>query len=124
MSGLCRSRATHHRTGVGADAHLVVRVADVANDLADDVGIVDHRLGRDFAGHHGHSRGHQGLASDAAEGVLGNQGIKHAVGDLIGKLVGMSHAYRFAGEQSLALSHGKSLLVVMDGETVIIGRTA
>ena len=113
MSGLCRSRATHHGTGVGADAHVVVGVAHVANHLADDVGIMDHRLGGDFARHHRHARGHQRLAGHAAVGVLGEQGVKNAVGNLVGKLVRVSHADRFAGEQELCLEPrvGSSLAV-------------
>ena len=88
----------HDGTGVGADAHLVVGVAHLANDLADDVGIVDHGLGGDFAGDDGDARGDHRLARHAAVGVLGEQGVEDAVGDLVGQLVGMAHADRFAGE--------------------------
>ena len=35
-------------------------------------------------------------------GILGEQGVEHAVGDLVGQLVRMAHADRFAGEQILA----------------------
>ena len=82
----------HDRAGVGADAHLVVGVADVANRLADDFLIVDRGLGGDFAGHDGNARGDQRFAGHAAHGVLGEQGVENAVGNLIGQFVGMAHA--------------------------------
>ncbi len=40
----------HHGAGVGADAHVVVDIAHLANHVAGDVGIVDVGLGGDFAG--------------------------------------------------------------------------
>ena len=96
----------HHRAGVGANAHPIVCVADVADDLADDLGIVDHGLGRDLAGDNGDAGRDHRLAGHAAPGVLGEQGVEDAVGNLIGQLVGMAHADRFAGEQEFALGHG------------------
>ena len=113
----------HHGAGVGADAHLVVGVADVADHLADHVGIVDHGLGGDFAGHDGDARGDHRLAGHAAVGVFGEQGVEDAVGDLVGQLVGMAHADRFAGEQKLALCHGNPSCCADDIEALPAGFT-
>ena len=86
---------------------MVVDVADLADDVADDLGIVDRGLGGDFAGHDGDARGDHRFAGHAAVGVLGEQGVEDAVGDLVGQFVGMAHADRFAGEEKLALCHEK-----------------
>ena len=47
----------------------------------------------------------QRFARHAAERVFGKQGIEDAVGNLIGQLVGMAHADRFAGEKKLISCH-------------------
>ena len=73
----------HHGAGVGADAHLVVGVADVADHLADDVGIVDHGLGGDFAGDDGDAGGDHRLAGHAAvwgPGRTGRRGCRRRSG--------------------------------------------
>ena len=88
-----------HRAVVGADAHVGVGVADVADHFADDLLHVDRGLGRDLAGDDAQAGGDHRLAGDAAHRVLGEQGVEHAVGDLVGQLVGMAHADGFAGEQ-------------------------
>ena len=41
-------------------------------------------------------------------GSPANERVEHAVGNLVGQLVGMAHADRFAGEQELAGCHGSS----------------
>ena len=90
---------------VGADAHRGFGVADVADDFADDLLHVDVGLGRDFAGDDGQAGGDHRFAGDAAHGVLGEEGVEHAVGDLVGQLIGMAHADGFAGEEVSAGCH-------------------
>ena len=93
------------RAVVGADAHRGFGVADVVDDVADDFLHVDRGFGRDFAGDDGEAGGDHRFAGDAARGVLGEQGVEHAVGDLVGQLIGVAHADGFAGEQVLAGCH-------------------
>ena len=125
MSGLCLSSATMTAQVSGADAHLVVGVADLVDDLADDVWVIDDRLGGDFAGDDRHAGGDHRLAGDAADRVLGEEGVEDAVGDLVGQLVRMAHADRFAGEQILPLRHGIPSSIEMQNTTGSrrIGRT-
>ena len=46
-------------------------------------------VGGDFAGDHGEAGGDERFASDAARGVLRENGVEDGVGDLVGDLVGM-----------------------------------
>ena len=57
-------------------------------------------------GHDGQAGRHHRLAGHAAEGILGQVGIEHAVGDLIGEFVRMPHADGFTGEKKFACCHG------------------
>ena len=83
---------------IGTDAHRSFGVADIVDDLADDLLHVDVGFGRDFAGDDGETRGDHGFASHAAHGVLGDESVEHAVGDLVGQLVWVAHADRFTGK--------------------------
>ncbi len=68
--GALRVERDHDGTGVAADSHLVVGVANFVDDFANDVGVIDFGLGRDFAGDDRDSGGDHGFASDAAIGIL------------------------------------------------------
>ena len=94
-----------HGAMVGADAHRRFGVADVVDHFADDLLHIDVGLGRDFAGDHGEAGGDHRFAGHAAHGVLSNESVEHAVGDLIGQLVWVAHADRFASKQMLAGCH-------------------
>src|SRR5690606_15015399 len=78
----------HHPAGVTVVAHAAVGVADAADGLADDLRDVDVRVGAELAGHDRQARLHQRLHRDAGVGVLGDDGVHHAVRDLVGDLVG------------------------------------
>ena len=83
-------------------------IADLANDLANDGGIVDQGLGRDLARQAHEPGGEQGLAGDAAVRVLLEDGIEDTVGNLVGHLVGMAHGHRFAREKvAIVIRHGR-----------------
>jgi hypothetical protein len=90
---------------IGADAHRGFGVADVANYLADDFLHVDVSLGGDFARDHREAGCDHRFAGHAAHRVLGDQGVEHAVGDLVGQLVWVPHADRFAGKEVSAGCH-------------------
>ena len=57
------------------------------DDLAGDFFVIDLGLGGDFAGHAAEVGGDQRLAGDAAHGVLSEEGVQNAIGDLIGELI-------------------------------------
>ena len=79
-----------HRAGVGVVAVFRARVADVPDDVAHDVLIVDGAGRRDFAGDDGQAGRDQRLARDARHRVLREDRVENAVGNLIGDLVGMT----------------------------------
>ena len=83
---------------VGADAHGGFGVADVADHFADDLLHIDVGFGRDLAGDDRQAGRDHRFARHAAHRVLGNEGVEHAVGNLVGQLIGMTHADRFACE--------------------------
>jgi hypothetical protein len=95
---------------IGADAHLVVDVANIANRIADDFLVVDIRVGRDFASDDRQARRDQRLTRHSAKRIDGEKGVEHAVRDLIGQLVRMPHADRFTGEQILSGCHERTPL--------------
>ena len=98
MSGLCAIHGDHHGTGVGADAHLVVGVADLADHVADDVGISTTALV--VISPATMAMPVVTIVSQATRllGSWASRASRHAVGNLVGQLVGMAHADRFAGE--------------------------
>ena len=84
-------------------------IADLADRVADqfvDGFTGERRLGCDFAGDHGEVGGDQGLAGDAAEGIVGKAEIEDRIGDLIGHLVRVPHRNGFAGEEVAVSGHG------------------
>ena len=97
------------RAVVGAEAHRRVGVTDVANHLADDLLHVDVGLRSDLAGDDDHAGGDHRLAGDAAVGVLGEEGVEHAIGNLVGQLIGMPHADCFASEEVFSGCHERRL---------------
>ncbi len=66
-----------------------------AHGLSRDLRVVDVGLGGDLARDHDQAGGHQGLAGDAAVGVLGQDGVEDGIGNLVGDLVGMAFGDRF-----------------------------
>ena len=98
----------HDGTGCGVEAHVARGVADLADDLANDCRIVNHGLGRDLAGQADEPGREQGFAGHASVGILCQDGIEDAVGNLVGHLVGMAHRYGFAREKiAIVIRHGR-----------------
>ncbi len=93
-----------HRAGVRREAEVGVGVADVADRLARDLLDVDVGLGRDLAGDDDQAGVDERLARDAAVRFVGEDGVEHAVGDLVGDLVGMALRDRLGGEQELVVA--------------------
>ncbi len=76
--------------GVGGEAELGVRVADLADRLAGDLLDVDVDGRRDLTGHDHQPRVDEGLAGDAPVRVVAQHGVEDAVRDLVGHLVGVT----------------------------------
>src|SRR6185312_5985219 len=94
-----------HAAGLVVEAHVGVRVADVLDRLAHDGGHVDPRRRRDLAGDHHVAGLGQRLTGDARARILGEDGVKDGVRDLITNLVGVALGDRFRGEQKIAHVH-------------------
>ena len=76
--------------GVGVKAVLCAGVADVGDDLADDLLEVHVAVGGDLAHDVHQTGGRAGLAGHAGVGVVGQNFVQNGIGDLVADLVGMS----------------------------------
>ena len=76
--------------GVGVKAVLCAGVADLRDDLADDLLEIDVAVGGDLAHNVHQAGGSTGLAGHAGVGVVGQDLVQDRVGDLVADLVGMS----------------------------------
>ncbi len=85
--------------GVAVEALEGVVVADLADRVADESLEVDVGLGGDLAGDDDEAGAGEGLAGDAAGGVLGEAGVEDGVGDLVGDLVGVTFGHGLTGEE-------------------------
>ena len=98
-----------HAAGGAVEADVAAVVADVEDHLAGQRLEVDPGLGGDLAGDDGDAGLDHGLAGDAGALVLGQDGVQHGVGDLVGNLVRMAFGHRLGGEEVAA--HRRSILV-------------
>jgi hypothetical protein len=88
-----------HGAGLAVEALVGMVIADVADDLAGQLFNVDIGFGGHFAGDHNHAGLDQRLAGHPRLGVLAQNRIEHAVGDLVCHLVGMSLGDGFRSEE-------------------------
>ena len=84
---------------------VLVRVADVADGLAGDGVVIQHRLGRDLAADHHQVALGVGFTGNAAGRVLGQAGIQHRIRN------GVAHFVRVAlanglGRKDVVFAHG------------------
>ena len=96
------------RARVGREAEVGVGVADLADRLAGNLLDVDVGVGRDLAGDQDQPRVDERLAGDAPVGIVAEDGVEHAVGDLVGDLVRVAFGHGLGGEEVLVL--GESAL--------------
>ena len=92
----------NHGAGFGVEAVLGARVADVADDVAGNVGIIEHGLGGDFTGDHHQARRHQRFARHAPHGIFREHRVEYRVRNLIGNLVRVTFGHRFRCKQKFA----------------------
>ncbi len=84
--------------GGAVETDLRAVVADVDDDIAHQLLQVDPGAGGHFTGNDGHTGLDQGFAGHAGVLVLGDDGVEHRIGDLIGDLVRMPFGYGLGGE--------------------------
>src|SRR3990172_3584351 len=84
---------------VGVEAPAGVGVADAADSVAGNLGVIEVGFGGDLARHHRQPGRHQRLAGHAAVQVLLQHGVEHRVGNLVGDLVRVPFGDRFRSEK-------------------------
>src|SRR6185503_2656977 len=89
-----------HATSIAIEAVFRSRITDISNRLADDLWNIDPNRGGDFSRNNYQSGSQQRLTSDAALRIIPHYRIKHAVGNLIGNLVGMPFGDRLRRKQT------------------------
>jgi hypothetical protein len=101
MSGRLLADQVEHAAGLAVEADLGRVIANVEDDLADDLFVVDGGGGGDFTGHNGHAGFDQGFAGHAGVLVLGNDGVEDGVRNLVGHLVRVAFGYGFRGKNGI-----------------------
>ncbi len=91
----------HHGAGGAVEANVGTVVADVDDDFAHQVFQVDPGRRSDFAGDDGDTGLDQGFAGYAGVFVLGDDGIKDSVRNLVGDLVRMPFGHGLGGEKGV-----------------------
>src|SRR5690606_1315519 len=99
-----------HTAGIGVVADFGGSVADILDDAAHQVFQVDPGAGGNLATNDGNPGFHHGFAGHAGKFILGENGIQHCVGNLVGQLVRMAFGDRFGGENRV-FAHGHSPFV-------------
>ena len=90
--------------GLVVEAVVGLRVADVADGLADDLLEVDVGVGRDLAEDDDEAGRRRRLAGDPRVRILADDRVEDRVRDLVAHLVGMALGHRLRGEQVLGAS--------------------
>ncbi len=104
VGGLLADDVEHPAAGA-VEAHLGGVVTDVEDGLAHQRLDVHPGAGGDLAGNDDHAGLDEGLAGDAAAGVLAQDRIQHHVGDLVRDLVRVPLGDRFRGKE-VVIRHG------------------
>ena len=92
--------------GGGVEGVLGAGVADLFDDLADELVDVEHGLRGDLAADDDQAAGDEGLAGDAAPWVFREDGVEDGVGDLVADLVGVALGDRLGIEKVFAKTPG------------------
>jgi hypothetical protein len=94
-----------HRARVRTNTPFVIGVPDILDDVPGHLRVLDTGRSGDLARNQHESGRDKRFAGDATVGILSEDRVQHAVGDLVGQLVRMAHTDRFAGEQISACCH-------------------
>ena len=91
--------ADQRAAGQVVEAVVGLRVADLADGVADDRLEVDVRARRDLAEDHDQAGGGGGLAGDPRVGIVGDDRVQDRVADLVAHLVRVTLGHRLRREQ-------------------------
>ncbi len=107
--GALRVDGVQHAATVMAETDILMVITDRLDRVADDLINVHINIGLHFAGNHHLASGAERFTRNARPAdvvflfyFLGEDGVENAVGNGIRDFVGMTHRYRFAGEQVFA----------------------
>src|SRR3954464_11927201 len=92
------------RTGMVIESPGGIAIADILDDLADDIGNLDISLGGDFPSYKGNAGGQNRLASHPGVFILGNDRVENSIGDLVCNLIRVSFGNRLRCKQ-IIMSH-------------------
>ena len=95
--------------GVGVEAVLGTRVADLADDAAHDLRHVERRSRGDLPGDQDEAGREQRLARHPTERILAQHRIQNRIRDLVGDLVGVAFGHGLRGEHHVARHRRGSL---------------
>src|SRR5690606_32998793 len=85
--------------GIRVETNIEVGVADLADDATSHRLVIDGRGSGDLSGEDEQVRRAKRLAGHARGGILGEQRIEDSIRNLIGHLIRVSHAHRFARKE-------------------------
>ena len=94
-----------HSAGVAVKAGFQRVVADIADGLAGDGRVVHCGGGGDFTHDQHHAGGSSGFTGYTGHGVLCQNSVQNAVGDLVAHFIGMSFGYGFGCKNSFLQAH-------------------
>ena len=103
VGGLLMNRR-EHGAGLGVEAELRARVADILDGVADDLRKIDVTAGRDFAGDDREPGRDERLARHAADGILREDRVENGIGNLVGDLVRVPLGHRLRRKEMTALT--------------------
>jgi len=92
--GALAGEGVHDVDAVGVEDVFGMSITDGADGGANDLIVVQLRAGGDFPCDDDEIGLNKGFAGDAAEGVMGEAGIEHRIGDCVADFVGMAFADR------------------------------
>ncbi len=91
--------------GAIVEAIACVHIADVLDGAPHDLGDIGPGGGGNLAGHQDQSSGGGGFTGDARQRVFGDQGVEHAVADLVAELIRVALGHALARKEALRVGH-------------------
>ena len=87
---------------VSVEAAVRVVVPDALDGIADDLLVIDVRVGRDLAHDHDETGRRARLAGDAGHLILPDKSVQNSIGDLVAEFVRMPLCHRFRSEDPVS----------------------
>ena len=94
--------ADENGTAAVVNAVFGIVIANLTEGVAGNADVIDLSGGGDFASEHDKTRSAEGFCSDAAVGILLENGIENGVRDLVRHLVRMAFTHRFRRKKIIA----------------------